>query len=535
MFNFNGIKKFFTFRNILLISFYILIFSILLRNSYSYLDPDFGWHLKFGQEALQMKSVPHIEHYNFTLFGERWVDHEWLLNIIVYLIYSKFGYLVLSLFFASIIVSTFIFLNIFLIKKYKPNIFNLIILLLFELLGVFGVMPHFGIRVQEINFLFLLLLLFTIFHFEKNRNYKILFLVPPLLFLWSCLHGAFLIGFVILFIFFCVKILELILKKFKKFSFIEYSDINQKDLVIFASISVFGFLLTFFGPYKLELYSFLYQYRDTFYLTHISEWVPIYYIPVSISKFFYLVIAVAIIIASLFYTRFKKIKLFEFFISIMFLVMAIKSKRHFPLLFIGSIFFIADYLFFLFYDFSEQIKKIFTKFYFINKILIIIVILILSLEFFLTTGFTKDPFLSFKNTYPVEMLDCVKNDKENNQRLFIHYGWGGYMIWKLPEAKLFLDGRLPQYPFTNGRSILQEYYSFFEAGRSEELLDKYDVKMVFLKKDTDRLKFNWLERFLGYNINEIQPTKDNLKEYLDSSNKWRILCEQDIGIVFIRK
>ena len=322
-------KKIFTFKNLLLISFYIFIFSLFLKNSYSYLDPDFGWHLKFGQETLETKSVPHIEHVSFALFGQRWVDHEWLLNVVVYLIYSKFGYLTLNLFFAIIPVVTFILLNNFLIKKHNLNTFHIFFLMLIELLAIFGILPHSGIRVQEINFLFLFLLLLILFKFDKNKNYKILFFVPPLMFLWSCLHGGFLVGFAVLFLFFCVKILELILKKFTKFNFIEYSSkFYFKDFVMFASVSIFSFLLTFLGPYGLELYSFLYQYRDTFYLMHVSEWLPVYYPTVMASKFFYLIITIAFLIFSIFYTRFKKINILVF-ININILVLSIKSKDTF--------------------------------------------------------------------------------------------------------------------------------------------------------------------------------------------------------------
>ncbi|MDD4289648.1 MAG: hypothetical protein PHH83_00020 [Patescibacteria group bacterium] len=535
MFNFDKIKKIFTFRNILLVSFYVFIFFIFLYNSYSYLDPDFGWHLKFGQETLLTKQVPHIEHYNFTLFGKSWVDHEWLLNVIVYVIYSKMGYLYVNLFFAFMAVLTFIIINILLLKKYKTKIFDLIILLLLELLAVFGILPHFGVRVQEINFLFLAILILIIFHFEKNKNYKILLFIAPLLFFWSFLHGGFLIGFALLFIFFSVKILELIFQKFKKINFIEYNILSIKDLIIFTCVSLFSFFLTFLGPYKFELYSFLYQYKDTFYLTHIAEWVPVFYIPISISKFFYLVILVSIILLAFFYIKFKKIKLFEFFITIFFVILSIKSKRHFPLLFISSIFFAFDYLIFLFYDFSNFLNKIYREIYFIYKIFIIVFLLSISLFLFLNIGFIEDPFLNFKNEYPVDLLDCIKNQKQNHQRVFMEYGWGGYTIWTAPEIKTFLDGRLPQYPFKNNKSILQEYNHFFDDKESERLLDEYNIKMLVLKKENEKNKLNWLERFFGFNEKTYKPSKNALKEYLNSSNKWMILCKEKIGIVFIRK
>ena len=140
-----------------------------------------------------------------------------------------------------------------------------------------------------------------------------------------------------------------------------------EDFVMFASVSIFSFLLTFLGPYGLELYSFLYQYRDTFYLMHVSEWLPVYYPTVMASKFFYLIITIAFLIFSIFYTRFKKINIFSFLLTLIFLVLSIKSKRHFPLLFICSIYFIVDYLILIFDEISIRADNFIEKMHFLNK------------------------------------------------------------------------------------------------------------------------------------------------------------------------
>ncbi|PJA10525.1 hypothetical protein COX68_00270, partial [Candidatus Falkowbacteria bacterium CG_4_10_14_0_2_um_filter_41_15] len=81
------------FKTIIWALFYILIFALLLKHSYAYLDPDFGWHLKTGQEIITTGQVPSINYVNYTLLGESWVDHEWLANAAVYWIFTNWGYL----------------------------------------------------------------------------------------------------------------------------------------------------------------------------------------------------------------------------------------------------------------------------------------------------------------------------------------------------------------------------------------------------------------------------------------------------------
>ena len=95
-----------------LMLFYILAFLLLLRSSYSYLDPDLGWHLKAGEEIVLNKDVPRENFYNYTFTGS-WVDHEWLSDWASFKVYSNFGYLSLSLIFSLIIVFSLIILSIF--------------------------------------------------------------------------------------------------------------------------------------------------------------------------------------------------------------------------------------------------------------------------------------------------------------------------------------------------------------------------------------------------------------------------------------
>ena len=64
----------------------LLFLAMLFHNSFSYLDPDFGWHYQVGQEIWQEKQVPLVENHIFPIAGKSWVDHEWLANLFIYLV-----------------------------------------------------------------------------------------------------------------------------------------------------------------------------------------------------------------------------------------------------------------------------------------------------------------------------------------------------------------------------------------------------------------------------------------------------------------
>ena len=76
---------------------YTLLFKILIFayafNQFSLItaDPDLWGHLKFGEAAWVQKALPSTDPYSYTAQGLPWINHEWLAEIIYYLIYTALG------------------------------------------------------------------------------------------------------------------------------------------------------------------------------------------------------------------------------------------------------------------------------------------------------------------------------------------------------------------------------------------------------------------------------------------------------------
>lgn len=47
------------------------------------LDPDFGWHLQIGNLILRNHQIPRYDELSYSMAGHPWVDHEWLINILL--------------------------------------------------------------------------------------------------------------------------------------------------------------------------------------------------------------------------------------------------------------------------------------------------------------------------------------------------------------------------------------------------------------------------------------------------------------------
>jgi hypothetical protein len=494
-----------------------------------------------GEQILKEKALPTLDYYDYTLEGQTWVDHEWLANIIVYWIYSKFGYLSLNILFAFIVIITLIILNIFTRKYILSGKNGTIFIALFQASGTIASLGHFGVRIQEISVLNLLLLLFIIENYNRNKNKNVLFFLFPLFWLWSSLHGGFLIGIFVMFFWLFIKLAEIILEKFKYFNFINYGNkLTLKQLSVFLFFALGGIIATLITPYGFKLYEFLNTYRNDFYLKRIQEWLPFYYLPINYWQILFESIVISIILLILYYSLKKKsykIPLWQIALSIFLLFLALKSKRHFPLLFITSLPLMISFLSFLFNDSkSNFFNKSWSKYFLLIKIYLITGLLAIAATKFLETKITYNPFISFKDSYPYEAVNFLKNHPEyNNLRLFSEYNWGGYLIWMLPEKKLFIDGRLPHQPFA-GRTLLEEYMEFNNEERVEVKISQHNIKLMLINNQKRQIKLNWFEKhFLYLNEEEINNSEYNLKSYLGQSDDWQLVYSDKISNVYTKK
>jgi hypothetical protein len=532
------LAKYNNFTSLFLLLFYILVFSLLLQNSFNYFDPDLGWHLASGKGALGEGFIPAVNHSNYTLVGQEWINHEWLTDIIVYNVYDKFDYLVLTALFALLIVLVLGVIHYFTCQYFnkKSSLFLILILILW---GVLGMRPHLGVRMQEVTLLFLPLLLIILFFYGRKKEWKILLLLPVLMYLWSCLHGGFLIGIFLLFAFGAVKAAETIINRRYHPYFL-----SRQGLLTYGGIGVYGmfaliaFFSTFFTPYGTKLYSFLGGYTNTFYLTHIEEWLPQYFINFNYFQISYIALVVSIIGFYLYYGLSRreeghKIDMWWLFLAGLLLLMSIKSRRHFPLLFVGTFPLVIGFLS-TFLNIKGRVclskLSLWMKIYLVSCLVVSIAFIIIK------TDFTTSPFDHYCRGYPCRAVEFLKNNPEyKNLNLLAEYGWGGYLIWKYPEGRLFIDGRMPQHQINNS-TILEEYYKFFDKEQLEEQLEEYDVEIVLVESDPSPKRVDAVERFmLDLEEEELEPKSAPLRRYLSDKKEWKRVFKSDTSVIYINK
>lgn len=532
------------FVKILILAFFGFIFCVLLKHSFDYLDPDFGWHLKFGQDIAATGDVPRVNVVNYTIFGRSWVDHEWLSNLITYGIFKASDYVGVNVFFSLLATMAF-FLQYLIVKRFfisKESV-GMSIFFAIQFFAVFASLPSLGVRMQEFTLLFLAVLLFILYAYEKTGKTLILWALPPMMYLWSSLHGGFLLGLGLSFLFFVVKAIEPIVVKLFVFNRLQKRVIPREKVAVFGVWAVLSFLATLMTPYGLELYSFLTSYGNDFYLGRIFEWFHQFRYPFFYPQLFYFeLVFLALGWWSLTNFALKRRKdlnmgFWDATVFFVLLVMALKSRRHFPLFAMFSAPILAALMvdFFGLRDRKWPAKLSSDRRFDLGlKAFLLSVSLLASVSCLLASRMNNDPWKHYGHKYPYRAVEFLKTHPMYSQgRLFNEFNWGGYLIWTWPDKQIFIDGRLPQMEY-KGHSLLEEFYDFFTPGRAAMKLEEYGIEVVLLSVKKDEIRPNWLEKNLL--MIKSEHAKDSpLDEHLNSSPDWELVYNDGVAKIFTKK
>ncbi len=172
----------------------LLVSALILLFSFTHADVDLWGHLRYGLDNLQARSVAQSDQYSYLSAGQRWINHEWLAEVIFAAVWKVAGIrglvllkVLLGLAAAGVAAAG--------MARGGAHLFSgaiyLVIgsTLLFFDLGM--------VRPQLFTVAGFAVVLFVILEADSGRQ-KWLWLLPPLFLLWANLHGGFLAGFAIL-------------------------------------------------------------------------------------------------------------------------------------------------------------------------------------------------------------------------------------------------------------------------------------------------------------------------------------------------
>lgn len=444
-------------------------------------DTDFGWHLKTGELILE-SGIPKTDPFSYTMPSYQFVNHEWLTDVFLAKIFPVIGFWGLG------IISTLIALSsvLLLVNFRELKKLDLIILISSLILLYFG-----GSRAQLITWFFLSLLFWIIARIENWDKYK--YGLPLLFLIWSNLHGGFLAGLIVLGIIIAGKT-------------IEQKKVKIPDLlVLFSSI-----LITLINPYGINLWKeVLVSANDSRLRFIINEWMPPFF------RFDLAFLSLLALASFLIFKFRKKLFLFESLLYLFFTGLALLSSRHIPLWLLLILALTPKLLSFVLEMLpdAESTERILKNSYLVAGMFALVITAVS-----LSSSVPKIYKYRLDKHYPIAAVEYIKIHQPPPQ-MIAPYTWGSYIIWQLPNYKVFIDGRMPSWknynPAANESSSIMEEYQNFLSGKinREQILDKYGVNTILWPSKVPKQNF---------------PTSLNPK-------KWEEIYRDQTSVIYTRK
>lgn len=452
-------------------------------------DPDLWGHIKFGEDIWKAKSLIRVDPYSFTAYGQPWINHEWLAELIFYFTYHHlgdagllFGKLGIGLAIAGLLY------HLCDLHKNDAIVYTFIIVLAIILIS-----PGFMIRPQLFSFLFFTLYL-SIFHLYYYKKKNLLFLLPCIMVFWVNCHGGFLMGWVFLSVVVAWKMVSHFL-------------LGKTDEPI--GVIWLWFLVTSFSvlvnPYGHKLIVSLYKTLSI--PRQIGEWYPI---PLIDTSHLHLK-AMALLFFVVLFKRLKHGIGWEDAVVAMTLVASFSHQRHTP--FFGIIIapYLAEGLSTLKSDIKSRMPRLNLTQISQNTLAVFLGLLVIYQVYYGISKYvlTNGRIIVNPQIYPESAVKFLKQNTIKGN-LLLPMEWGEYAIWKLyPDCKVSIDGRFRTvYP----ESVIQDHFvSDLDSNRWLALIKKYPADILLARQTSF------------------------FQELVKRSNQWVYVYSDYAAILFLKK
>lgn len=477
----------------------IMVFVALFLTFYSTvpeISRDLGRHITLGKIIVETGSIPNTNYLSYKFGDFPFINSHWLSEVIFYLINNSLGLnglLVLTTILA--ILSFTIIYKIALTEAgIKPK--DTYILNILALISVVILSGRSNIRPEIFSYFLLSIFLFILFKYRKKIT-KLIFILIPLGAIWVNLHIYFVIGIILIGIF----LLSLCLENRKNIS--SFIKTTHFKWLFFTLLGVI--VASFINPNTIHgvLYPFTYSSN---YGVAIWENTDLLFFHTNL-EYYTLPLAffdILIILLIIFLLRYKKARIIDVLLILIFFVIAFTSVRNvilFALVTMPSLLMLAPTI-----DFKERKKKFLVIF--IAFAYAIIFILLLNQLHIKRLGWGDSEY-SKEKALDFFIQNNISGPIYNNMEI------GGYISYRLyPKEKPFIDERPEAYP--------QKFMSV--------LYNEMQTKPEYFNSIAERFGFN--TTIITY-YNHLPTTFINIKNLLNNPS-WKLIYLNDQIVIFVK-
>jgi len=445
-------------------------------------DPDIWWHLRNAEELVRTGHFVRADAYSYTVWGAKWINHEWLGELPYYAGWRWLGLQGLYVVMALALVG--IFLLLYLLAYRRARDYRAAALACGIAIPLTTV--SFGPRTLLFGWIFLLLELLVFQASEKSPGW--LWALPLLFTLWVNTHGSWLIGIVLLLAFSAASCFEVSAGR------IESHRRPLRELKQLATVATFCVAALFLNPYgwRLVFYPFDLAFRQKLNVSHVEEWQSPDFHSIRGKLLLALVLAFLVLIL----VRRSRLLLHEVLFLLIALYAAFTYSRF---LFLAAIMvtpLLAAELSFLRARPVGREKPVLNLVMMTAMLSLIIWQVPSNAQ--LSAGISEEyPVAAIGHLSSLRPVDRVLND----------YDWGGYLIWHARQVPVFVDSRVDIFEYSG---VFADYLDIMGLKNSLALLRKHHVRYVLYGR----------EKALAY--------------LLRNTPEWKVIYEDKTAVLFER-
>ncbi len=440
-------------------------------------DTDVWWHLKAGQVTVETGRILQTDLFSHTRYGQPWINHSWLTQVLLYLLFRHGGYLGLGLFQA--LVATLAMLLVY--RQMEGEVFLRGFILL---LTVVTAAVIWSVRPQLLSFLLTALLSYLLYLY-KWRGVNRLWLIPPLFVLWVNLHAGYALGFILLVGFVAGEALNNLLAWFLQ-ERPEDPILPWRGVGLVTLIGLLSALCLVINPNTTRMWTY---YLDTVSIGAlqdlIPEWASPDFHPLYTQPFIWMLLGTLALIG----LSGRRVDGSDLVLVCGFAYAALLARRN-----IGPFALVAAPVL------SRHARPTVERWLraarsrdwlprprpprpptpglaLLNWLLLALAVAAAGVKAYLPLRAEFNVAYE-RRSLPLEAIEWMRAERPPGL-LFNSYNWGGYLIWHLwPDYRVFVDGRTDLY----GDAVLDEYLRVWRAESGfQEVFDEYDVNTILIE------------------------------------------------------
>jgi hypothetical protein len=478
-------------KNFQLILFAVMIFGFCFTQISDY---DFWWHLSLGRNIFEGGFSDLTDKLSYTFSGTEQFRGEWLADLLLFLSVKMAGIAGANFVLFLTLSATFVFLYKTLeIDKSESGESRFYANLLTLILVLFAIRFRLFVRPYIFSYLFVSMFLYVLTRYRKERDVKILWLLPLIELVWANMSKGAFFGPIILVLFVVdhffrhkddrgptVALLGVLLA-----SLVSPEGYNLYwDLIKFSLQGSDGAAVGEHQPLTAQLlWGFGLKYTFGYQLLFLLSVVSFLFLR-GWKNYFHLFLFLLFFLPSLF-----MIRMIDFFaiVSPLFIVPVMEKVRTTRVI-------------------KQLDKKIFALLFSSILVILIVVSTIGSHTYKLGIGVKE-------NTFPEGSLEFI--EKHNIRgRMFNSYPFGGYLTWFAPDRPVFIDGRINQlYP----PDFYKEYKRMLHTPVAwEEAAQKWNFDYAIVEYD-------------------LRSFGQHFPKHLTTNPAWALVYWDNISAVYLKR